>query len=472
MAIIIPSKNIFSKSFDPVVDNNIDKVEVELNEPQIVNDTENVYNETVSGGFYSIGLQKSAPVSASTYITGLDMYSVAVAYIEEKPTYRDATFTIPRNMESSYLVRVLTGTDKSDNSQIKLSMRGSISKGTAHGSATVGFATFAVSNLVVSTPTNVTTEDEAGYILTDSEIDSTYSYSYTYAGKTATATKNFSLTNMSNILDAQATLSEDGKSFNISLTLLSGLEITKLGGGIAIRKEDLPITLTGEYQNYVPTSVEVSFYGDTISLDLQDKTVKIGDGNKVFSFDGNELIQTTNTPSAETRYQGIVNEWKNGKQTAVISCPIADYYDENGNTAINSTGIVYVKLLSKSGNDLNFQEIGTKNMKVGQTVIRAGDRGILINVTQVFSDYSFSATFVSGSSALLVVGANYTTTRFINMAKMTFHEGDIVIPHIYTNKGDKPMSYNKDFTPKQFKVVGTRISQSQGGTQELTLQEV
>ena len=56
--------------------------------------------------------------------------------------------------------------------------------------------------------------------------------------------------------------------------------------------------------------------------------------------------------------------------------------------------------------------------------------------------------------------------------KMLFDIGDIVIPYNYTNQGDKPVAYNKDFTPKQFKVVGTQISMKQGVTQELTLQEV
>lgn len=93
--------------------------------------------------------------------------------------------------------------------------------------------------------------------------------------------------------------------------------------------------------------------------------------------------------------QNIIDGYKNGKQTAKISCAVDDYYDENGN-----------KIIDTATSD-----------------------------------------------------------------KPLFDIDDIVIPYVYTNKGDKPLSYNKDFTPKQFRVVGTKISDRQGGMQELTLLE-
>ena len=108
------------------------------------------------------------------------------------------------------------------------------------------------------------------------------------------------------------------------------------------------------------------------------------------------MIQSTNTPTQESKYQEIIDKWKDGKQTATIACPIVDFYDTNGNKVIDTS---------------------------------VGD-------------------------------------------KMLFDIGDIVIPYTYTNQGDKPISYNKNFTPKRFKVVGVGISKQQGGAQELTLQAI
>ena len=62
------------------------------------------------------------------------------------------------------------------------------------------------------------------------------------------------------------------------------------GGGLYVK---------GAIIKIVPSSVQVTIYGDTIGIDLQDETVKIGDGQHVYSFGGNELMQTSNKETAD-----------------------------------------------------------------------------------------------------------------------------------------------------------------------------
>lgn len=60
-----------------------------------------------------------------------------------------------------------------------------------------------------------------------------------------------------------------------------------------------------------------------------------------------------------------------------------------------------------------------------------------------------------------------------NTERMTFANGDIVVPMVFGAKGkDKPMSLKKDGTPKQFRVVGVRIFYDGAVWQEISLQEV
>lgn len=143
-----------------------------------------------------------------------------------------------------------------------------------------------------------------------------------------------------------------------------------------------------------------TFYVQGDYIENSDDLISYGNGMNLVNLSSSELLQdgakSSNKRMSKFLAENILNSYKNGKQTAVISCPVANYYDENGNKVID---------ISTSG-------------------------------------------------------------------KMLFHEGDIVIPYVYTNQGDRPLSYNKDFTPKQFKVIGTKLSKLQGGMQELTLQEV
>lgn len=413
MAIIIPSKHIYSKNFDPVIDNNISKTEVNTNKPQIINDTENVYNETVKSGF--IDDNRLDNYNSKQYSNAVNYeqypYSAAIAYIDCVPNYVTKTYHIPKQRGNSFVTKLFTKTDENGNANIKCSLSGNIEKGNLTAESTIVTPQGHPFNDSKKVEFNlnynsivkniITAENNVSYNLDDIEnlLKNDFRHQYPYNSDIYyTVSANITLPQKTDIFNAIAC--EYDNYYSITFSVLSGIVVRKLEG---INKYSNPwggktvdFPLTGTYEEYIPTQIDISFYGNTIKLDLQDKTINIGNGNKTYSFEGNELIQTTNIPSIESKYQSVIDSWKNGKQTAVITCPIANYYDENGNKVID--------------------------------------------------------TSVSG--------------------KMLFQEGDIVIPYTYTNQGDKPISYNKDFTPKQFTVIGTKISKKQGVTQELTLQEV
>lgn len=415
MAIVIPSKNIYSKSFDPVIDNNIDRVEVGTKNAVPDNHySETVYNEDVYSGFVSnsqdIQDKQSQLFNPVVNINNPVVYAYAAAIYADGQYYLSKNIKIPIQPDNKHLITsLLLGISKEGEKNIRYSCKGKINKGTTNASILLVASINGVA--VQSWSTTLIPPIDNGYFKSEETtgnftIADKDSVTITNGDGSISLTAEIDIPTIDNLATVEASeVTIDGKKyFSLDLqNILCGIRITKGGGRItampmsAQNKTALSGSISGlPFVEYIPEIVTLTVYGNTIGIDLKDKTVSIGNGNKVFSFDGNELIQSTNTPTQESKYQGVINEWRNGKQTAVITCPIADFYDENGDKVID--------------------------------------------------------TSVS--------------------EKMLFDIGDIVIPYTYTNQGDKPIAYNKDFTPKQFKVVGTKISKNQGGTQELTLQEV
>lgn len=98
---------------------------------------------------------------------------------------------------------------------------------------------------------------------------------------------------------------------------------------------------------YFPQNVSINFFGNTIGIDMNDKTVTInGDGTHPISFEGNELIQTTNYVMENgesknyitTAFGKTMDLYKNGKETATILCDIHDdaYYNITKNLTYSS----------------------------------------------------------------------------------------------------------------------------------------
>lgn len=451
MAIVIPSKNIFSININPVIDNQIDKINITATE--IVSN--NVYGDVVYREFVNYGQgtenqETSTMKEQDLNSTSKYGFSGANGYFNYRMNcgvaIRDKYFTfnisVPQKLKNYYITKVYQGNNPNT--------------GEPYIAITKNFVETTYIEEVPNAYYCVGIGAAQVYAYLDPDAIKNYNYSNIIKQRQIADIEKLSILFSPNVT-SETNLNigffsdwtyDDSSVFPLEklaiCTILSG-SLDKLMNAV-LEKDDFNVSETDlsqiqyiyENENYVfynvkvlfsreifaaaslifykysddiagkeyPAKVvkseqktdriEINIYGNALSIDLQDVDKQIGNGNKVFSFDGNELIQTTNTPSVENKYQGIIDEWKYGKQALIISCQITDYYDENGNKVID--------------------------------------------------------TSVSG--------------------KMIFKDGDVVIPYAYTNKGDKPISYNKNFTPKQFKVVGTRILKSQGGTQELTLVEI
>ena len=114
----------------------------------------------------------------------------------------------------------------------------------------------------------------------------------------------------------------------------------------------------GFFEAYEPLSVQISFYGNTLTLDIKDGKLIYGDvdGKNPFLVQGNELIQESNSYSGG--FSKILEEYKNGKETAKVVVSIGEYYDERNNVVI-STKTEGVKMSFEIGDIVTPMVFGT-----------------------------------------------------------------------------------------------------------------
>jgi hypothetical protein len=121
-----------------------------------------------------------------------------------------------------------------------------------------------------------------------------------------------------------AELSENGEEISFSIYNIPLYSMSDYGALISLR-----IQLEGEY---IETN-DVSYkYGEAGSIDN-------------FSIYGGDFVQSTNYLEgqedknySESILSNYVNAWKDGKETATLSCSIGDYYDDYGDKVIFETG--------------------------------------------------------------------------------------------------------------------------------------
>lgn len=505
MAIKIPSKHIYSINYDPVVDNNIDNVEFE----QAVLTTEDKINETV----FLQSIEPATSLNRNTIAQTLIHYLTSGGTVTGDVyvgvdfrvyyAYQDITITIPRKQFNETVYRVYDGVYTDDYGKEKTYIQLSINKykyiqGQPQGraEADINYSNGAIIGLprflsglgnsnwefvetVEETPKNIVFKQDRIYQDGNEKSGKYITYNIDYS---------FNIPNQENVKTQKFVYNSTTDTYDITLRLLTNLEVYNLCGynpefEMAKVQEYVLIFLFGG-EKYELDSITVMGNRYTLKQERESKT--IGNGDSPFSFDGNELIQTTNTPTPETKYQGVIDEWKNGKQTAVITCPIVDYYDENAKTE-EITETEYV------GNSIDVQayhaeaekyvDLGydIKSVKFVSSSYRNPLTVTILSTTA--RGFTYRVELETWVSALTNIACVFEVEKYIQKPdapiidtsglenRMVFDIGDIVVPYVFTNKGDKPMAYNRDLTPKKFKVVGTKISKRQGGSQELTLLE-
>lgn len=336
MAIIIPSKNTYNTNNPKVRDNNVANVSVET----LIVAPNNTYKEALFSR--KCDLQNSYSRQPQTQIKvgePTNAYLVLYAYGEARDKYFETrTVEVRKIYENKSATKIYYGVDNEGKSQIEYSLR--YEKNTYDiecdfdnlgGSKTN--ATFTNIRRTSETPINTETivgkldaislQDDGGngFSLDDISISLT------------------PLTNISTIVPDRE--DETGWYFP-TLTILIGGNTkvfrysTSSYGGVA----SIKTTLQGTEVEYVPKSLEITIYGDTISIDLTDSTKSYGSGGKPLTLSGNELLQDNTTtyrvPTTEYLANRVISEYANGKETATVLVSVSEYYDDNGNLVIST----------------------------------------------------------------------------------------------------------------------------------------
>lgn len=293
-----------------------------------------------------------------------------------------------------------------------------------------------------------------------------------------------------------------------SVKLFIGLDITFMSSLVEWKNESeiegLIKNVKAVATKITQTCTDISFnvYGDTIGIDLQDKTVYINGqtAKKVHSIDGNELMQTSNyvkiptgelikltqgspfTQTGDYRFSWLPDEQNATDVMVEIHNPeyigsdiIVRVWDAQDPQGIgvdyefpNNDGVCVTNhgyyLDIQRGIEVYARKKTTKNATETmygntQNLYKRGKETATIRCS--ISDYY---NYESGDKVISVDNST---------GKMCFEIGDKIIPMVYGADGnDYPMSRYQDGTPKVFQVLGTRNFYDGAVWQELYLQEL
>lgn len=369
MAIVIPSKHIYEKDNDKVRDNKVDKVEVKGIRPYISAYKKNeVYSESdeISDNAYitknktnvHYRLLENLVVGRST--VQFTLCCVQLVYTKYVKTYK---IRVPKNINNKVINTIYMGEDENEQPNISCTVTCTKYTETDVRAHQVFLIDPKITNTIVTLSgdikyPNFVDKERIGTITMsvpkgDMEYTNTFSANYDPEKYTQDYTVKVDFTDDStNLVTAEMQYDEKTSEYTCDLTVLVGYEIQTLSGTI-IDEEDAS---TGEYADvmllkgtgelYEPNSIKLSFKGDYVTIDLVDKTVTInGDGTHPISFEGNELIQTTNYVRENgkpkdyitTAFGKTMDLYGNGKETATILCDIYDVAENEIQKDFSST---------------------------------------------------------------------------------------------------------------------------------------
>lgn len=336
MAIIIPSKQIYDKDNEIIRNNLIDKVEIVTQtvtlttsyDQEIAVITTDMGNEVYDTDYdYSYHSYNS---------TGNDF--ACFSHVQIIPIYVDLEFTIPKTDLPVDINEV----------DFEYTITGNIVRGTT--SQALGF--FVGSNNVAYQ----LDRDNITYLPSSTQSGQQYdvslelkslsnSVAYYFDGSTYSANASVNLNVSNNVISKSIVEEDDG--YHVNIRLLAGITRISAGDSYTISPpqsigEFYNTTLQGDYEQYTPTTITISFYGIYADVSTEDVALVYGNGKKSFSVDSNELMQTPASAYDDNAISKIANNilsyYKNGLQVITLVCAITDYYDEEGNLAITKDG--------------------------------------------------------------------------------------------------------------------------------------
>ena len=488
MAIIIPSSKFYNIKNPKVIDNVIERIEVEGKE---LSQNEDfgvpVYGESFSSPDYLLfepyfkgGTAEGIRTPTDATEPNVIYHIVVAAYAEITDGYSTYNIKFPANLADKRIESFL------DKDSIQATVYCTKNTYRVTGNYDISNELYTEKTRTIqSTITRV-------FNLTElTEINS--SYTDNSGQESITASAGVSIKSKDNLSTIKPVFKDGYIEFN-DLKILSFLKTTSVYGSAEDENyyNIKTVEVWGEHEEYIPQKIELTFYGNTIGVNLSDKTVYINGqtAKKVHKISGNELMQTSNyyqtkeINAIENAFAKTLDEYANGKETATISCTIDNYYfyDE---TKQNGKGDLAVTInQNKVQLDNNFATInitqpsGLYEMQVSiETPLKHDLYVEVIYGNQVEINKTFVIKAGKTYSSILKVGNMSPTKREIVSTyykiPMLFKMYDKVIPMVYGADGvDRPMSFYQDGSPKVFQVLGSNIFYDGEPLQELSLQEV
>jgi hypothetical protein len=481
MAIIIPSSKTYDRQNPKVRDNIIERIEVSCIEVL----PDNVYNEPVyNKSFYEGFAQEDFITDEDKYE---DPYGYGIAlysFYKLKPTYlKNIELLVPKVSKNHYVEKIFNSY-KIENDEKVPDIKVSI-----YSRKYMGTIRTEVKNYVSGN------NYEIGYgtpvygepVSVINEISPALQYNFIRDINDYNITSNIDFDNKETI--SQPLFFEDNDFYHLQFTVFCGYEEIKGGGYNEYTNGSLVWTeQKSECVKIIPEKVEITIYGNTIGIDLADKTVYVNGetAKKVYSIDGNELMQTENyvdyTAENRIKLQLLRGLGLAGNGYAILASPnkeiqIGDNLYYNGESALvvgyGNEGYE-VEIIVKDG--------GEFYNKIGSTIdcylnslpeIKNHIQDLFQNTAKKYSNGKETAVIRCSIGDYFDQYGSKVISIDNSTSRMIFDLYDEVIPMVYGADGkDKAMSFYNDGSPKVFQVLSRKPYYDGAVWQELTLQEV
>lgn len=361
MSIVIPAKDIYEIDNQKIVDNEVYNIEVAVVNPQ----KNNEYNVVVFNDTYSASIERQESVENNNlaYLIGKNGNDAIghFCYVEyNNHMYTNVIALIEKTANNQKIQNLILGDNLRGNHNVETTITGRTKKGTVTSTGWEADISFDGVKYYIRNVTKnpfVYSEDEWGELQVYNIVSplSHLKYFDSVIGQfTVEAREDAIDGNLSTVSANEITL--NGKEYyELNLKILTSVRTVEFDSyNTAVnnpQKITIPVSTDSivgstSYTEYRAENIEINVYGNVIKFDLQEETIKIGDGKHVHSFSGNELMQISNIPTVEETYKKIVKDWGKGKEISVLRCAIDDYYtnDKTKRLAISKSGVVGVSM--------------------------------------------------------------------------------------------------------------------------------
>lgn len=339
--ILIPSKNIYKKQYEKLIDNFVDLVNVKTFDYKIALQDKTVFSIYTSSGFSEIDdTYSNIKFETKEYVAGIGQteYHISRAYASIKPYTYSAQFTIPKDENKEFVTQL---------TELKFDAICSVTRGNAK--ATSGYRN------------GVATIFDIEYTTRNTETITVIDFPVSV---TSTVDNLFLPTSVkaelpSEIGNTKFEVQEKPSQYIVTVSFVCGgtnikLTTTRVTDDKTLQNADYPAS--GTYEIIIPQQLNVSINGISQVVSFENATESFGDilSKNAFNIgENNYLLQkqsvyfpnpddeTETIPIAET-FADILEIYKNGKKKLTLLCDINDYYyydatkpDKKGSIAIS-----------------------------------------------------------------------------------------------------------------------------------------